>query len=101
MSESLIEFRQVGKSFDSASGTLEAVKAVDLTVARGEWKLASERLDVDPRPTQSQGLWASFDATNLYIGWRGAAWGAIPFAGRGVTGTAVSSSEGRASFVRP
>ncbi|MFN8485853.1 MAG: hypothetical protein U0768_22660 [Anaerolineae bacterium] len=46
-----------------------------MDVARGEWKLASERLDVDPRPAHPQGIWASFDATNLYIGWRGAEWG--------------------------
>ncbi len=46
-----------------------------MDVPRGEWKLATERLDVDPRPTRSQGLWTSFDATHLYIGWRGAEWG--------------------------
>lgn len=46
-----------------------------LDVERGEWRLASERLDVDPRPTVSQSLWASFDAANLYLGWRGANWG--------------------------
>ncbi|MFN8485914.1 MAG: Ig-like domain-containing protein [Anaerolineae bacterium] len=46
-----------------------------LDVERGEWTLAAERLDVDPRPATSQSFWASFDAANLYLGWRGARWG--------------------------
>ncbi|MFN8485854.1 MAG: FG-GAP-like repeat-containing protein [Anaerolineae bacterium] len=46
-----------------------------MNVAGGEWRLATERLDVDPRPTRSQSLWASFDAASLYLGWRGARWG--------------------------
>ncbi|MFN8474385.1 MAG: hypothetical protein U0822_19485 [Anaerolineae bacterium] len=46
-----------------------------LDLTRGEWSLATERLDVDPRPTTSQSLWASFDAASLYLGWRGPRWG--------------------------
>lgn len=37
MNEPLIEFRRVSKSFESASGIVEAVRDVDLTVARGEF----------------------------------------------------------------
>ncbi|MFN8474388.1 MAG: Ig-like domain-containing protein [Anaerolineae bacterium] len=61
---------------DAGSGWQSSIQVNGfMDVSRGEWKLASERLDVDPRPTQPQGLWTSFDATNLYIGWRGAEWG--------------------------
>jgi NitT/TauT family transport system ATP-binding protein len=37
VSEPLIEFRRVSKSFDSVSGVVDAVRDVDLTVARGEF----------------------------------------------------------------
>ncbi len=64
-----------------------------LDVERGEWTLASERLDVDPRPTASQSLWATFDAANLYLGWRGAQWGVhgtgYVYLGTGVGGTTI------------
>lgn len=46
-----------------------------LDVARGEWLTDTERLDTDPRPSPPQSLWATFDAANLYLGWRGARWG--------------------------
>ncbi len=46
-----------------------------MNVPNGEWNIVTEGLDVDPRPTRAQSLWATFDATRLYLGWRGARWG--------------------------
>ena len=64
-----------------------------LDVERGEWNLAAQRLDVDPRPAISQSLWASFDAANLYLGWRGARWGVngtgYVYLGTGAGGTTL------------
>jgi hypothetical protein len=45
-----------------------------LDLEGGEWLPATERLDVDPRSDPAQALWASFDATNLYLGWQDAGW---------------------------
>ncbi|MFN8474924.1 MAG: NosD domain-containing protein [Anaerolineae bacterium] len=51
-----------------------------LDVAGGEWDTATEQLDRDPRIAPTQELWASFDGSAMYLGWRGANWASL---GRG------------------
>lgn len=46
-----------------------------LDTAAGEWRTAREFLDDDERSGQRQELFATWDASDLYIGWRGARWG--------------------------
>ena len=44
-------------------------------VTGGEWRVETERMDMDPRPGKAQDLWLAFDEANVYLGWRGARWG--------------------------
>ena len=42
--------------------------------ATDEWSVSNEMLDVDARSGRAQTLFATWDAANLYLGWRGASW---------------------------
>ncbi len=45
-----------------------------LDLDHGEWVSATELLDDDERPEVPQRLYASWDASSLYLGWQGAWW---------------------------
>jgi hypothetical protein len=46
----------------------------DLGLDTGEWDAATQRMGEDDRPEPAQSLYATWDETNLYFGWRGAVW---------------------------